>query len=112
MNDDFADDTAFRHAVDRTLRALLEQVDQIDDDALDEVRYTDGNLKVTFEDGAVFMLSQQTPTHELWLSANLQAWHFRRVDGVWTERDTREPLATVLARLFSDRLDSEVTFRI
>ncbi len=110
---DFSDDAAFRAEVGRVLDSLLEQIDALDCDAADELdpRLTPGNLQVTFEDtGAVFVLSQQTPTHELWLSANLSAWHFVRVGSDWVERDTGESMVGLLGRLFSDKLGEAVAF--
>ena len=105
---EFATDAAFRRVVTALLEELLEQADDIDADI--EPRLTSGNLSVTFEDGAVLMLSQQTPTHELWLSANYMAWHFRSVQGTWLERDSNEPMFAVLSRLMSDKLSIPVHF--
>ena len=83
MGGDFPDDASFRTAVSGVLSSLLDQVDDIEEGEID-ARLTSGNLTVHFEDlDAIFVLSQQTPTHELWLSANLTAWHFRFRDGVW-----------------------------
>ena len=109
----FPDDSAFRAEVGRVLDALLEQIDGLDCDAADDLdpRLTPGNLQVTFEDtGAVFVLSQQTPTHELWLSANLSAWHFVRAESGWIERDTGESMVVLLSRLFSEKLGEAVAF--
>jgi iron donor protein CyaY len=109
---EFSDDSKFRLAVGQILEALLEQVDEIDSDDLDP-RLSPGNLQVVFEDsGATFVLSQQTPTHELWLSANLKAWHFQRVDGTWFERDSGEPMLDILGQLFSGRTGQAVEFKI
>ena len=109
---DFADDSQFRLAVGEALEQLLEQVDEIDSDDLDP-RLSPGNLQVVFEDtGSTFVLSQQTPTHELWLSANLTAWHFRRVDGTWLERDTGEPMLEILGKLFSDKTGLSIQFTL
>ncbi len=105
---DFADDSAFRLAVDATLKSLLDLLDDIDTDDF-EPRLTSGTLMATFEEtGDIFMLSQQTPTHELWLSANLTAWHFKHHGGAWIERDTAEPMLDVLSRLFSEKLGESV----
>lgn len=98
----FSTDAEFRRVVSALLEDLLEQADEIDADI--EPRLTSGNLSVTFEDGAVLMLSQQTPTHELWLSANYTAWHFRCAQGTWLERDSNESMFAVLSRLMSDKL--------
>lgn len=102
-----ADERDFRGNVADTLRALLDQIDEIDSDDL-EPRLTEGNLSVQFESGGTFILSQQTPTRELWLSANLTAWHFRFDGQRWVERDTGEPLAQVLSTLFSGKIKDDI----
>ena len=105
----FTDDGAFRQSVDAVLRDLLDQVDEIDADL--DPRLSPGNLQVVFEDDdSTFVLSQQTPTHELWLSANLRAWHFRYDGGRWMERDTGEPMLDVLGRLFTGKIGETVGF--
>lgn len=105
----FENDTAFRVAINLLLEDLLESIDDLEDDELDP-RLTAGNLSVTFEDESVILLSQQTPTHELWLSANYTAWHFLHKGDSWVERDTGEPLRDVLAKLFSEKLGETVSF--
>ena len=106
---DLSDERAFRDEVARTLGALIRQLDEIDSDELD-ARLSEGNLTTSFERGGTFMLSQQTPTRELWLSANLRAWHFRWSDGRWTERDSGEPMSEILGRLYSEKLGFSVRF--
>ncbi|MEC7946546.1 MAG: iron donor protein CyaY [Myxococcota bacterium] len=107
----FDSDADFRASVGRTLQSLMMQADEIDSDDLD-VRYTPGNLQIVFEDvGATFVLSQQTPTHELWLSANLTAWHFVHGEGGWIERDSGEDMLQLLGRLVSEKVGESVTFR-
>jgi iron donor protein CyaY len=102
----------FRISVGEVLDSLLECVDEIDTDDID-ASLTSGSLQVVFEDtDDTFILSQQTPTHELWLSANLTAWHFRRVGGVWVERDTSEPMLRILSELFSGKVGKPVEFSL
>ena len=108
---DFADENAFRIAVKDALDSLVDQVDAIDSDEHDP-QLSAGNLKVTFESGGTFVLSQQPPTQELWLSANFTAWHFSRIGGVWIERDSSEPMLDVLNTLFSDKLGMEIRFSL
>jgi iron donor protein CyaY len=109
---EFPTDSAYRQSVGALLEGLMLQADEIDADDLD-VRLTPGNLQIVFEDvGATFVLSQQTPTHELWLSANLTAWHFRCVDGTWVERDSGEDLLALLGRLVSEKVGGAVVFRV
>lgn len=108
---DLSDERTFRAEVSRTLNALLRQLDEVETDDLD-ARLSEGNLTSTFEQGGTFMLSQQTPTRELWLSANLRAWHFVWRDGSWSERDTHEPLAAVLEKLYSEKLGFPVSLAL
>ena len=98
----------FRQIVAAALKNISLQVDAIDSDDLDP-KLTDGVFQVDFESGGVFVLSQQVPVRELWLSAFSRAWHFRYADGAWTERDTREPLEKVLTDAFTKRLGKPTT---
>jgi len=108
---EFATDAEFRAAAGDALRVLLDQIDAIENDDVD-ARLSEGSLIVSFESGGTYMLSLQTPTQELWLSANLTAWHFRRTGGRWIERDTSEPMTVVLGRLFSEKLNSAVKLEL
>ena len=107
--DRFADDGQYRAAVDAVLSRLIDEIDEIDAEI--DARLMPGNLQVVFEDdGSTFILSQQTPTHELWLSANLRAWHFRHRSGLWVERDSGEPMLPLLEGLFSEKTSQSVNF--
>lgn len=108
---DFNDEGEFRRVVKGLLVDLLDQVDDIESDDHDP-SLTDGNLKVVFEDGSTFVLSQQPPTRELWLSANFTAWHFVRSGGAWTERDNGDLLTDVLSSLFSEKLGMAIRFSL
>lgn len=103
-------DPTFRQTVSRTLQNLLTQFDAIESDELDN-RLSDGVLQTDFESGGVFVLSQQVPVEELWLSAFSRAWHFRLVGGRWLERDSGEPLEAVLSAHFTKRLGLPITIR-
>jgi len=111
MKTEFSSDADFRSAVAHTLQNLVEQLDEIDSEEHDP-ELSGGNLKTVFDSGGTFVLSQQTPMHEIWLSANLTAWHFRRVNGHWLERDSEEPMLRVLSDLFSEKLGLDVLFRL
>ena len=107
MTSEFDDDVAFRAAVDGTLRALLDQIDEVESEDHDP-QLSEGNLKIVFESGGTFVLSQQTPRHEIWLSANLSAWHFCRAKGEWRERDSDDRMLVVLSTLFTDKLGMDI----
>lgn len=101
------DEPAFRSLVSTALKNLYAQFDAIDSDELDN-RFSDGVLQTDFEGGGVFVLSQQVPVRELWLSAFSRAWHFTHDAGRWHERDTKEPLEVVLSANFTKRLGKAV----
>jgi len=105
------DENEFRDAVKTVLASLLDQVDEIDSDDHDPT-LSGGNLHVVFEDGSTFILSQQPPTRELWLSANFTAWHFLKNGDEWLERDSGEPMLTVLSTLFSDKMGMDIQFTL
>ncbi len=104
---DFASEAEFRQAVDGLLKRTLQRLDECDPDLLD-ASMTTGNLVLRFSSGATFVLSQQAPTRELWLSANLRAWHFVHEGGRWVERDTGEPMLPLLAGLIAEKLGQPV----
>ena len=97
------DEQQFRRVVGTALRNLAQQVDRIDSDDFD-AKLAEGVFQVEFEGGGVFVLSQQVPVSELWLSAYSRAWHFRWAEGSWHERDSGEPLEQVLTTIFSKRM--------
>jgi len=101
------EESRFRQIVTSALKDLSTQVDKLDTDAFDS-KYTEGVFQIDWEGGGVFVLSQQVPVRELWLSAFSRAWHFTYADGVWSERDTEEPLHTVLSAHFSKRMGRPV----
>lgn len=107
---DFESESEFRNGVDHLLKSLLVQLDECNPDLLDP-SLTTGNLVLRFESGATFVLSQQAPTWELWLSANLRAWHFVHEAGVWIERDTSEDMLGLLSRLIGEKLDAPLALR-
>ena len=108
---DFDNDGVFRLAVQEAFSSLAEQADDVDYDEF-EPRLTAGGLGFYFDDGSVVLLSQQTPTHEIWLSANYTAWHFLRREGVWVERDTSEAMLTILNTILSEKFEESVTFEL
>jgi iron donor protein CyaY len=104
---DFLDDVSFRKLAGFRLEELLLQLDEVDFEEF-EPRHIAGTLNIQFDDGSVVMLSLQTPTHELWLSANYTAWHFLCVNGTWIERDTSESMLDVLNTILSEKMKLRV----
>ena len=105
---DFLDDSSFRLGVQEVFDLLFDELEDLESDDF-EIQMQTGSFIVTFEDdNSVFMLSQQTPTREIWLSANYEAWHFLRSSGNWVERDSGVALQNILQNLFSTKLSDQV----
>ena len=105
---DFLDDSSFRMGVQKVFDLLFDELEDLDSDDF-EIQMQIGSFIITFEnDNSVFMLSQQTPTREIWLSANYQAWHFLRSSGIWLERDSGVELQKILQTLFSTKISDQV----
>lgn len=102
-------ETEFRSFVADTLKQLYLEIDDLETDDID-VTFTDGVVSCSFETGGTFVLSQQVPTRELWLSANFTAWHFRWDGSGWTERDSGAPMLPLLSKLFTEKLKMKVEF--
>lgn len=104
-------ESEFRQFVAQALEGLFNQIDELETDDIDPV-FSDGVVTCEFDAGGTFVLSQQVPVQELWLSANFTAWHFR-YDGskdAWFERDSAAPMLPLLSKLFADKLGMKVSF--
>ena len=108
---EFSSDSEFRLKVIEDLEELLDQIDDLDVDNFDS-RLLPGNLSITFDDGRVILLSQQTPTHEIWLSANYNAWHFVSRNAVWLERDSGQEMVKILSDLLTKTLNVDVVLEL
>lgn len=102
------DEPGFRLLVAAKIKDIARQIDTFDTDAFDW-KLTEGVLSVEFEAGGVFVLSQQVPVRELWLSAFSRAWHFGWREDRWVERDSAVPMDVVLTELFTRKLGFEAT---
>ena len=88
------------------------------DDALRDLEGVESDLAgdiltLEFEDGAKFVVNSHSAAQQIWLSANLRAWHFAWQDASRTWRDTRSgvELFTELGRLVSEKLAQSVSLR-
>jgi iron-sulfur cluster assembly protein CyaY len=84
-------------------------------DAADEleVDLADGILTVEFDDGSKFLANSHSASQQIWLSANLAAWHFAWHEATASWRDTKsgEELFTQLGLLVSQKLAQPVKLR-
>ena len=88
------------------------------DDALRDVDGVESDLAadiltLEFEDGAKFVINSHTAAQQIWMSANLQAWHFGWHEATQSWRDTRSgaELFTELGKMTSEKLAQPVKLR-
>lgn len=87
--------------VDRWLQA-----DVID---IDSAR-TGGMLELSFPDRSKIIINTQPPLHELWLAARSGGFHFKFVDGRWTDTRSGVDLFSVLSTCASEQGQRALVF--
>jgi len=78
-----------------------------------EVDLADGILTLEFEDGSKFLLNSHGASQQIWLSANMAAWHFAWHEPTSSWRDTKSgaELFTELGLLVGQKLAQPVKLR-
>ena len=91
----------------RKLDDALRDVDGVESDLAGDI------LTLEFADGAKFVVNSHSAAQQIWLSANLQAWHFGWQEPSRSWRDTRSgaELFAELGRLVSEKLAQAVVLR-
>ena len=104
------DEKEFGRRAAETLRKLddaLRDVDGVESDLAADI------LTLEFEDGAKFVVNSHSAAQQIWMSANMQAWHFAWHPATESWRDTRSgvELFTELGKLASEKLAQPVQLR-
>jgi CyaY protein len=98
-----------RRAADalRKLDDALRDVDGVESDLAGDI------LTLEFEDGAKFVVNSHSAAQQIWMSANMQAWHFGWDPAGQKWRDSRSgtELFAELGRLVSEKLAQPVVLR-
>jgi CyaY protein len=91
----------------RKLDDALRDLDGLDVDLAGDI------LTLEFEDGSKYVANSHAAAQQIWLSANMQAWHFGWHENTQSWRDTRSgaELFTELGRLVSEKLAEPVKLR-
>ena len=90
-------------ALKRIERAL--QDEDLDADLAGDV------LKVDFEDGSTFVINSHAAARQIWMSANMRAWHFSWDGKSWRESKGGTELFSEVGRLVSEKLARAVNLR-
>ena len=91
----------------RKLDDALRDVDGVEADLAGDI------LMLEFDDGAKYVVNSHSAAQQIWLSANMQAWHFGWHEPTQSWRDTRSgaELFTELGQLVSGKLSEPVKLR-
>jgi CyaY protein len=105
------DENRFDALADATLRALLRELDGLDDV---EAELSQGVLTISFETGAPYVVNSHRAARQIWFAADRTAWHFDPgADGArWAStRAPHDELWDVVGAAVGRRLGRDVTLR-
>jgi len=105
-------DLEFHQTTGRILASIEATLDAwLQDDVVDiDARRTGGLLEMGFPNGSTIVINTQPPLHELWLAARAGGYHFRHLQGVWTEREGQEFFA-LLSQRASEQAGQALVFK-
>ena len=83
----------------------------LQDDVVDiDAHRTGGVLELSFPNGSKIVLNTQPPLHELWLAARWGGFHFRWVEGRWTDTKDGREFFTALSECASAQAGQTLRF--
>jgi CyaY protein len=68
-------------------------------------------LTLEFDDGTKYVANSHSAAQQIWLSANLAAWHFAWDGAQWKDTRTGKELFAELGRLVSEKLAQPLALR-
>jgi CyaY protein len=87
----------------RKLDDALRDLDGVESDLAGDI------LTLEFEDESKFVVNSHSAAQQIWLSANLQAWHFSwDASGSWRDSRSGTELFSELGKLVSGKLAQPV----
>ena len=91
----------------RKLDDALRDLDGVEADLAGDI------LTLEFDDGARYVVNSHSAAQQIWLSANMQAWHFgwHEPTASWRDTKTGAELFTELGRLVAEKLSQPVVLR-
>ncbi len=86
----------------RKLEQALGDTDGVEADLAGDI------LTLEFEDGAKFVVNSHSAARQIWLSANMAAWHFAWDGAAWRDTRSGAELFAEVGRLVSEKLAAGV----
>jgi CyaY protein len=91
----------------RTLEQIERQLGALEHDALD-VQLSGDVLTLAFDDGARYVINAHSAAGQIWMAADLSAWHFDLEGDRWIAAKTGDELLATVARVVGKRLGIDV----
>jgi CyaY protein len=103
------DRSTFAEQSSRTLERLERGLGALEHDALD-VQLAGDVLTLAFEDGARYVINAHSAAGQIWMAADLHAWHFDYLPerSVWIAAKSGDELFSTIERLVAKKLDTAV----
>jgi CyaY protein len=103
------DRSTFVDKSSKTLEHLERELGALEHDALD-VQLSGDVLTLAFGDGARYVINAHSAAGQIWMAADLNAWHFDFLEdrGVWVAAKTGDELLATVARVVGKRLGVDV----
>jgi CyaY protein len=92
------DEKTFADLTDQVMKRVLGALDAQDPDVV-EAALDAGVVKISFRSGNPYVLNTQRPVREVWLAAELRAWHFRYDGARWIDPKSGDELYARLTEL-------------
>jgi len=93
-------DLEFLNLAEQLLGHVEARCDRFNDDTDADIdaQRSGGMVTLVFANRSQIVLNQQKPLHELWLAARSGGYHFKWVDGAWTDTKGQGELLAILGR--------------
>ena len=105
------EEAEFLSLADNCLDKVADWLEDLDPDEVD-YSTADGVVTMEFADGARYILSRQAATHQIWLAAGAQAFHYDydSKSGGWKDEKDGQPLFPQLAELVGTKIGQKLNF--
>ena len=106
---------SFTDRYDATVTNLDNQLSDLIDSGSDfDIEKNGDVLSVIFEDGSKFIITPNSPVSQLWVSANYEGhrFNFDEATQQWLDEKSNEEFSIYLSRLFTEKLDKNITLVI
>jgi CyaY protein len=100
-------ESEFNAAVDATLLAIEDAIDELDTDI--DMENSGGILTLTCPNGSKIIINRQGPTQEIWVAARSGGYHCGWKGDNWVCNTTHELLSLLLNRVLSEQVGSTIT---